>query len=239
MTSRSSIDRSSSLFGIFLGVAVLFIVTPDPAGAYSGEDFLEQLRAKFRTTSNIYLEVRTVRLASSDVQGDSVTRKDTTSITLAYAYPKQFLQRMRGQSERRQNVIMRDDLMVISYPHLDFYEKYNLKEGDVRRLLVEHIPLAGALMGLSQGTVEKDAITARVKGHHVIVSIRSERRDFPFTSMKGKFTRDNLEPEYIILRGKRNFRLDILKYVEEKRFPRWVERTFENMDVQEMEDVSS
>lgn len=218
---------------VLLGLAV-----PRHAAAYSGEDFLEELRAKFRTTSNIYLEARTVRLTEGETQGDSVTSKDTTSITLAYAYPKRFLQRMRGQSERRQNVIMKDDQMVISYPHLDFYEEYDLREGDVRRLLVEHIPLAGALMGLSQGAVEEDAITARVEGDHVLVTIRSQREKFPFRSMRGKFSRDNLEPEFFILRGKRNFRLDILKYVEEERFPRWVERAFENMDVNEMEDVS-
>lgn len=225
--------------GLLFGLVLLVSVGVGSTGAYTGEDFLEQLRAKFRTTSNIYLEARTVRLASGDAEGDSVTREDTTTITLAYGYPQQFLQRMRGQSDRRQNVILKDDRMVISYPHLDFYQEYDLQEGDVRRLLVEHIPLAGALMGLSQGAVDEEAITARVEGGNIFVNVRSRRKGMPFDSMRGKFGYDNLEPKFLILRGERNFRLDILQYVEEQRFPRWVERAFENMDVSAMEEDSS
>jgi hypothetical protein len=217
----------------------LMVVTPGVAEAYDGQDFLDQLRAKFRSTSNIYLEARSYRLLPDPAGGDTLVRRDTASINLAYAYPQRFLQKMDGRGERRQRVILRNDTMIISYPHLDFYREYRLQEGQVRRLLVEHIPLAAALGGLGEGAVDADSITTRVEGDKLIVTIRDPEGQFPFWLVKAQFSRDNLEPDFFILRGERDFRLDIISYIEEERFPRWVERAFENLDVNAMEESSN
>jgi hypothetical protein len=146
---------------------------------------------------------------------------------------------MNGRGERRQRVILRNDTMIISYPHLDFYREYQLQEGQVRQLLVEHIPLAAALAGLGEGAVDADSISTRLEGEKMVVTIRDPVNEFPFRIVKGQFSRDNLEPDFFLLRGPRDFRLDIINYVEEERFPRWIERAFKNLDVSAMEESSN
>ncbi len=215
---------------LLLGFLFLTVST-NPSHAYSGEDFLEALRGKFKTTSNIYLEARTTRLIPEPTTGDHHAVEDTASVTLAYAYPRKYLQKIVGSARRRQYVILKGDSAIVSYPHLDFRRSYSLEKGEVRGMLIKHIPIVGALAGVSRGDVDGDSISANVKDGSIYVSVRTRRKEFPYRMLKGKFDRHKLTPNYLILRGQRDYRLDILKYIEEERFPRWVEKSFSTMDL--------
>lgn len=233
----SKVCRAYGWIAMHTVVAVLvMILTPSLVKAYSGDRFIEELKAKLETTSNIYLEAESVRLKKDRKTGDLI-EADTASITLAYAYPNQFMQKVVGASNRRQYVIINKDSVVLSYPHLDFHRRQSLKKGQLRQLLMEHIPLAAALIGVSQGNLNKESISTSVSNDTLDVTIKSNRKGFPFSRVQGRFQRKNLVPETLSLRGRRNFQLDIIKYVEEERFPEWVEKAFSTLDTRWLEET--
>lgn len=227
--------RPNRWMGSVLSIlAGFFLLSPLSSLAYTGNDFLNQLRAKFKTTSNIYLEARSVSFSESN--NSRTNSGGTSSITLAYEYPRMFLQKIVGDSGRRQYVIVKDRSMLLSYPHLDFRRRYDLKKGQLRSVLVKHIPLAGALVGLSRGKVSGDSISTQVKNGKVKVTITNHRQRLPFTLIHGWFIRDNLIPKRFVLRGKKNFKLKVLEYVEEERFPKWVEKAFDTFNPKWMKE---
>jgi hypothetical protein len=230
--TRTATDAKSEVFlSVLVGLTLMVLGCPQDLEAYSGDDFLTQLRTKFKTTSNIYLEAKSTRFEHNPTAGDSRAVTDTATVTLAYAYPRRFLQEISGSSDRSQRVILKDDSAIVSYPHLDFRRRYSLEKGEITRLLIKHIPIAGALLGVSSGAVKGDSITTDVRDGNVFVTVRTNRARFPYRVLKGKFDRYTLRPHYLLLRGQHDYRLDIVTYVEEERFPLWIEEAFATMDL--------
>ncbi|MFB6344585.1 MAG: hypothetical protein ABEK50_02255 [bacterium] len=216
-----------------MGLLVLLPVTPSLA--YTSEDFVTELKTKFRTTSSIFLKARSTGLDLS-AESSRMDFGDTATIVLAYSYPNQYLQVVDGQSNKRQYLMIKNDSMAISYPHLDYSEKRTISKRQRRSLLVRNVPIAGAIMGLTSGEVPHDSIDVTTGDTELTVVVHKYREDLPFKRVEARFRRDNLQPVYFILEGKRKFRIDIVHYEEEKRFPEWIEDALLKFDFKQLED---
>lgn len=102
---------------------------------------------------------------------------------------------------------------------------------------MRNVPLAGAFLGISSGEIPEESITVDSTYDTIHVTVDRFRDDLPFRRVEAEFKRDNLTPVYFILEGDRNFRVDIVKYVEEQRFPAWVEDALSQFDLSLMEDA--
>lgn len=228
------IKRTTGLLLILGALIACFSATP--ARAYDTEQFITELRAKFRTTSNIYLKAESNRLPST-TSTEATDESDTATIILAYAYPRQYLQLLSGRSNKRQYLLVKNDSMAISYPHLDYSEKQSINRAETRKLLARNVPLAAALIGISSGEIPKEAISVDSTYDTVHLTVDQYRDDLPFNRVEAEFKRDNLTPVYFKMEGKRNFHVKVLKYVEEERFPEWIENALSQFDLRWMEDA--
>lgn len=227
-------ERTVSLALLVAGFLLLF--TTGPSRAYDSDQFITELRTKFRTTSNIYLEAESNRLPAGATP-EATEVSDTASIILAYAYPRQYLQLLSGRSNKKQYLLVKNDSMAIGYPHLDYFEERAIDRAESRQLLMRNVPLAGALIGISSGEVPEDAISVESTYDTVHVTVTSFREDLPFQRVEALFKRDNLTPVYFKLEGKRSFHVKVVKYTEEERFPKWIEEALSQFDLRWMEDA--
>lgn len=221
---------------IVLVGAVLFLFTAGPTHAYDTDQFITELRTKFRTTSNIYLEAESNRMPAGTT-AEAESSSDTASIILAYAYPRQYLQLIAGRSNKRQYLMVKNDSMAIGYPHLDYFEQRTIDRARSRQLLARNVPLAGALIGISSGEVPEDSIRVQSTYDTVHVTVTKYREGLPFQRVEALFKRDNLTPVYFKLEGRRDFHVKVVKYVEEERFPEWIENALSQFDLRWMEEA--
>ncbi len=206
---------------------VLVIGFAAPASTYgaSAEDFIDRVRGKLRVTSSIYLEA-----VSRRVDTPARDAPDTAQLILAYRYPDRFLQRVSGRRDRRQVLIVRGDSLVLSYPHLDHVVRRTLTPDRRRELLARHVPLAGAYVGIQSDALPREAISVREDGPDWVVRVENPGGRYDFRSITARFRARDLRPKSFIIRGARRFDVRVTRYVEEGRFPLWVERMFETLD---------
>lgn len=221
---------------VLLLIGLLLLIPSGELLAYSGEDFVTALRTKFRTTSNIYLEA-TSRRTVPGMSPEKTPEVDTAYIVLAYEYPRQYLQLVAGTSNKRQHLLVKNDSMAIGYPHLDYSKTRSIDRSESRKLLMQNVPLAGALLGISSGEVPGESISVDSTADTIHVTVTRFRQNLPFKRVEAEFTRENLTPVYFQLEGERNFRVDVVKYVEEQRFPKWVENALSQFDLRWMEEA--
>lgn len=196
-----------------------------PARGVTPEDFVDRVQGKLQVTSSIYLEAVSRRLDTAPG-----SPPDTAHLTLAYRYPDRFLQRVRGRRGRRQVLIVRGDSFVLGYPHLDHVVRRSLSAARRRRLFIQHVPLAAAFLGVREDVLPREALSVREEGSRWVVTVRNPKRRYDFRSVTARFRARDLRPESFIIRGPRRFRIHVTKYVEEQRFPLWVERMFDTLN---------
>lgn len=135
-------------------------------------------------------------------------------------------------------LIVRGDSFVVSYPHLDHVVRRSLPADRRRAFVARHVPLAGAFVGITEDAIPREAITVREVDEDWVVTVENPGDRYDFRSMTARFRSRDLRPESFIIRGPRRFDVQVTRYVEEERFPLWVERMFEtlNPDVRESSD---
>lgn len=204
----------------FIGL-LLVLAGTTPALSYSSQEFVDQLKAKFRTTSNIYLKAHMHRAPSGT--GSINKKADTAAIVAAYQYPRQYVQHIAGTNNKHQYIMLKGDSLAVGYPQFDYIRKQSLKKKQARRLLAENIPIAGAFLGISSGRIPADAIRTKSSYDTVQISVNPFRHDLPFTRFQATFTRDNLELKTATITGNEKVRMNVVDYAEEERFPEWIE----------------
>ena len=204
------------LVGLFLTV-ISFSVE----ASVSPEDFVNRLKLKFRRTASIYLTAQSSQLPESS---------DTTTITLAYNYPDQFLQWVKGTSGREQILIMNGDDVVLSYPHLDMVDRRNLTEEQRMQILVNEVPLAAMMLGVQSDSVPLENIKTELQNGRLQAEITNKNPNIPYRRGEAIFDWPHLHPVYFIIESEKSFAVQITSYQEEERFPIHIERAIYNME---------
>lgn len=198
-------------------------LVPPAVSAVSPQEFVARLRTKFQRTGKIYLQATSVR-----VHADG-TVSDTTHVTLAYRYPRRFMQWVEGRRGRQRIAIVHEKTVVVSYPHLDITRKQQLSTEELRRVLSEQLPMVGVVAGFQAGTPE-EMIRTRTRDDLVEVELKEDRLHEPFRAATFTFSRRNLAPQSLILETQGRFRITITRYQEEKSFPRHIQRALTDLD---------
>lgn len=215
-------------------IMTLVMLVTGPAYTYSSEQFVQEVRTKFRTTSNIYLEAVSTRTVESNN-----SQADTSKLILAYEYPRKFLQSLVGKKGNSQHLIVKGDRYVLRYPHLDFQQRRKLSRSNVVELLKEHVPMAGVLLGIKEGDLPAESLSTNVDDSIVTVEATNDDPRLPFKKFTGTFERHSLIPKSFYIQGKYTFRIDVTTYREEKRFPGFVEKAFAEMNTKWLERSNS
>ncbi len=224
MSSRGTVRIKRLVFrliGLSIFVSGLFLSAGAPA--VTPDEFIDRVRTKFQRTRTIYLEATSVRV---DAAG---TPSDTTQITLAYRYPKRFLQWVEGARNRQRIAIVHEKTVVVSYPHLEITRKKDLTADQIRRVLSEQLPMVGVVAGF-QGGAPEEMIRTRTRGDRLEVVLKKERLPSPFRAATLTFARKNLSPRSVVLETEGRFRITITRYEEEKSFPRHIQRALMDLD---------
>lgn len=231
--SISTTSKGWISFNRFIGPLLvgLLITIATPVFGQSAESFLNRMKVKFRSTSNIYLEAQSNRIRPDG------TSSDTMQVTLAYAYPDKLLQWVRGEDNREQIMVFRGDTLVVSYPHIDVTRRRTVDRAQLRRMVLDQVPFAAVFVGMATEAVKPDSITVTDSGPVLNVSYRGRRRN-P-TEVLAQFKRETLEPVSFRIRDDRGqFHVKIREYTEETRFPGPIERAINELRPDYLEEVA-
>ncbi|MFP4686927.1 MAG: hypothetical protein ACLFN5_02325 [bacterium] len=216
--------KKTSVSGfLFLFIIVVFIIAVNPSHAVTPEKFIEQLKLKFRRTATIYMEARASNLSD---------KSDSSTIILAYSYPDQFLQWVRGGANREQILIMNGDSVVLSYPHLDSTTEHSLDRQQRMSILVREVPLAAMMMGVQSDSVPVEDMKTELENGELQVEIINNNPKIPYRRGKVIFDWPHLYPLYFNIESESSFEVEVTVYEEETRFPVPVEKAIHNLEPQ-------
>jgi len=217
---------------VFLGLTIVF---PPIAEALSSQRFINQMRTKFRRTATIYLEAESHRLH------DDGPPSDTMNVTLAYSYPEQIVQHVRGDRNRQQILLYNGDSMVLSYPHIGVERRRSVTRKQFGRALVEQVPFSSLFLSLASDRISSDSISVKTKPRTLVIQYppSAESSEQP-VKIEATFTRNELHPRTFIIENRSGrFRVRITDYREEERFPPAVEEALNRMNPAFLEDRQS
>lgn len=213
---------------------IYFLFTPSHVSALDSTSFLNRMKVKFRSTSNIFMRADSHRVTEEG------HLEDTMTVTLAYQYPKRLLQWVQSGTRKEQILIKNGDSVVISYPHINVRRTRRLDEASLRRLIVKQVPFAGVFVGLASDAVSPDSIAVNTGDTVVKVWFRTDDSRSKLKWIKGKFKRANLHPmSFIIQNETSRYRVRIKRYQEDRRFPRVFERAIEELDPLKLRESDS
>jgi len=193
------------------------------AAEVTSKQFVDRLKVKFRRTASIYLEAEATQLPD---------RTDTSTIVLAYSYPDQFLQWVKGVGNREQVLIMNGDSVVLYYPHLETETRRSLNQEQRLQILVREVPLAAMMLGVQADSVPLEDIKTELDNGHLKVEFINNNPRIPYRRGEAIFDWPALNPLYFIIETELSFAIEITEYEEETRFPRQIESAIYNLDPQ-------
>jgi|GEM_PF-5399773 len=205
-------------------ITILIIISP-AARAYTPEELSSRLEVKFRRVGSVY-----IRALGHPIENPA----DTTEMTVAYRYPEQFLQTLRGRQQREQYVLLSNNKYALYYPHLDSYEEGEMTEAEQRRLIADFFPLVGlAGAAVSEEHLEENVTTTDF-GDTLLVQINHVDPRLEFEKTEIVLDRRELRPIELISRASDDsgdYRLEIISYEEDLRFPRPIEQALAEFDL--------
>jgi hypothetical protein len=210
---------------LFLCLAVSFFLVSTNvfAAEVTPGKFVDRLKLKFRRTASIYLEAEAIQLPD---------RTDTSTIVLAYSYPDQFLQWVKGAGNREQVLIMNGDSVVLYYPHLETETRRSLNQKQRLQILVREVPLAAMMLGVQSDSVPLEDIQTELDNGYLKVEFINNNPGIPYRRGEAIFDWPALDPLYFIIETELSFAIEITEYEEETRFPRQIESAIYNLDPQ-------
>lgn len=210
------------LFLLF--IAVFFVVFSTQIQAVTSQEFINRMKVKFRQTSNIYMEARSHKVTQDG------TYTDTMNVTLAYRYPDQLFQWVRGSANREQVLIYRGDSVVIAYPHIDVERRRTIDRKSLSRLIVNQVPFAAIFVGISSDAVSPDSMTVTPRNGALDVRFSPGKQGNGLKWVDARFRGDNLHPKSFIIQNEyTRYRVNIREYREEERFPGPVEKAINEL----------
>ncbi len=231
LTNISQITRLRRLssikrIGFLLCLVVTLLITFSPAAlAYTPEELSNRLEVKFRRVGSVYLQA----------VGHPVNNPaDTTALTVAYRYPEQFLQVLRGAGQREQYVLLSEKKYALHYPHLNSYEEGEMTAAERRRLIADFFPLVGLIgAAVSEEHLEENVETTDF-GDTLLVQINHGDPRLEFEKTEIVLDRSELRPLYLLSLASGesgDYRLEIVSYEEDLRFPKPVEQALAELDL--------
>ncbi|MGM0381377.1 MAG: hypothetical protein ACQEP7_05275 [bacterium] len=208
----------------FVLVFVFSVIMPAAAPAVEVEDVVSRLEVKFRRTKSIYLE------AVSRKMGEE---PDTTHVTVAYRYPGQILQWVRGDDSSEQVFILKEDSACISYPHLDIERREQLTDREKQQILIENFPLAALVGGLQSDSIPEDKINVKQLNSQIKLETKFGGERSQYRRGEAIFDWPQLYPVSFTVQmagSGSKYRVEILQYKEDKRFPPAIEKTLDRLE---------